>query len=83
MFNNSCIKFSLLVLLSCLLHSLTESETSYTWRLDLSGEGKIVADMGVNVPPRPGDDTQVMTFMCEESVCVCVCGGVKFLVKSV
>jgi len=58
MFNNSCIKLSLLVLLSCLLHSLTESETSYTWRLDLSGEGKIVADMGVNVPPRPGDDTQ-------------------------
>jgi len=58
MFNNSCIKFSLLVLLSCLLHSLTESETSYTWRLDLSGEGNIVADMGVNVPPRPGDETQ-------------------------
>jgi len=38
------------------LHSLTESETSYTWRLDLAGEGKIVADMGI--PPRPGDETQ-------------------------
>ena len=53
-------RFSFLVLVSCLLHSLTESETSYTWRLDLAGgkgEAKIVADMGI--PPRPGDETQV------------------------
>jgi hypothetical protein len=44
--------------LSCLLYSNTESETSYTWRLDLSGEGKIVADMGTGLP-NPGEDNQV------------------------
>jgi len=60
MSNNSCVRFSVVVLLSCLLHSFTESETSYTWRLDMTGEGKIVADMGINVarPGLPGDDSQ-------------------------
>jgi len=60
MLNNSCVRFSFLVLMSCLLHSFTESETSYTWRLDMTGEGKIVADMGINVarPGVPGDETQ-------------------------
>jgi len=54
MFDNSCVRLSLLLFTSCLLHNLTESETSYSWRLDLAGgEGKIVADMGINVP-RPG-----------------------------
>ena len=56
----SLFRFSVLVLLSCLLQRLTESETSYTWRLDLGGEagGKIVSDMGLNVP-RTEEDAQV------------------------
>ena len=42
----SCFRLSFLSLLCCALYSQTDSETSYTWRLDLSGEagGKIVAD---------------------------------------
>jgi len=45
------------VLVSCLMQRMTESETSYTWRLN-GGEGKIVADMaGLNVPGT-GEDTQ-------------------------
>jgi len=44
----SCLKGSFIFLLCCALHSRTDSETSYTWRLDLgSGEGKIVADLGL------------------------------------
>ena len=40
------------------MQRMTESETSYTWRLN-GGEGKIVADMaGLNVPGT-GEDTQV------------------------
>jgi tetratricopeptide (TPR) repeat protein len=39
-------KGSFLLLLCCALHSRTDSETSYTWRLDLAGEGKVVADLG-------------------------------------
>lgn len=43
----SCLRASFLFLLCCALHSRTDSETSYTWRLDLaSGDGKIVADLG-------------------------------------
>lgn len=45
MFTGSCFRFSFLCLLCCALYSQTDSETSYTWRLDLSGEGKIVADV--------------------------------------
>merc|ERR1719427_1738718 len=43
----SCFRLSFLSLLCCALYSQTDSETSYTWRLDLSGEagGKIVADV--------------------------------------
>jgi hypothetical protein len=60
MMSPSCVRLSLLCLLSCLLYSpLTESETSYTWRLDLTGEGKIVADMGGPGLPTPGEDNQV------------------------
>jgi len=60
--NNSCVRFSVLVLLSCLLQRLTESETSYTWRLDLGGEagGKIVSDMGLNVPRTEEDAQELM-----------------------
>jgi len=44
----SCLKASFIFIFICALHSRTDSETSYTWRLDLaSGEGKIVADMGL------------------------------------
>lgn len=45
----SCLRVSFLFLLCCALHSRTDSETSYTWRLDLaSGDrGKIVADLGL------------------------------------
>lgn len=44
----SCLKASFIFLLCCALHSRTDSETSYTWRLDLAGgEGKIVADLGL------------------------------------
>ena len=47
----SCFRCSFLFLLCCALYSHTESETSYTWRLvDLSGEGKIVADVGLASP---------------------------------
>ena len=62
MFENSCVRFSLLVLSSCLLHNLTESETSYSWRLDLAsggGEGRIVAEMNEKVPRPGGDEKQV------------------------
>ena len=45
MFPWSCFRFSFLFLIWCALYSQTDSETSYTWRLDLSGEGKIVADV--------------------------------------
>lgn len=53
----------LYLVVSCLLYSLTESDTaassSYTWRLDLAGgEGKIVADMGSTSTAGPGDDNQ-------------------------
>jgi len=45
----SCLKATFIFLLCCALNSrVTDSETSYTWRLDLaSGEGKIVADLGL------------------------------------
>ena len=67
--NPSCVRLSFLyLLLSCLLYSLTESETSsYTWRLELT-EGKIVADLGNAAAaaaggggglPSPGDESQV------------------------
>lgn len=43
----SCITPAFIILALALLNSRTDSETSYTWRLDLaSGEGKIVADLG-------------------------------------
>jgi len=45
-------RLSFLVLVCCALYSHTDSDTSYTWRLvDLSGEGKIVADVGLASPP--------------------------------
>jgi len=47
MITGSCFRFSFLCLLCCALYSHTDSETSYTWRLDLSGEGKIVSDVGL------------------------------------
>ena len=51
----SCFRGSFLLLLCCALYSHTESETSYTWRLvDLSGEGKIVADVGLASPSNTG-----------------------------
>jgi len=46
----SCLKASFIFLLCCALNSrVTDSETSYTWRLDqlANGEGKIVADLGL------------------------------------
>jgi len=45
----SCLKATFIFLLCCALNSrVTDSETSYTWRLDLAnGEGKIVADLGL------------------------------------
>ncbi len=63
--NPSCggLSVVLYLVVSCLLYSLTESDTaassSYTWRLELSGgEGKIVADLGSSATG-PGDDNQV------------------------
>jgi len=48
----SCCRSSFLLLVCCALYSHTDSETSYTWRLvDLSGGGKIVADVGLASPP--------------------------------
>lgn len=45
-------RLSFLVLVCCALYSHTDSDTSYTWRLvDLSGERKIVADVGLASPP--------------------------------
>jgi len=43
--------FSFIFFVWSALYSQTESETSYTWRLDLSGDGKIVAsEMGLATP---------------------------------
>jgi hypothetical protein len=78
--NPSCVRLSFLyLLLSCLLYNLTESETSssYTWRLELSGgEGKIVADMGnaaaaAAAASGPGEDNQVqfLFIFCSCALC--------------
>lgn len=53
-----CLKASFIFLLGLLLR--TDSETSYTWRLDLaSGDGKIVADMGLGAQAT-GDRQEVV-----------------------